>query len=186
MQKSVIFVKKNLEIIIWKIKKCCKVRDHCHYKGEYRGAAHSICNLKYSVPKKIPIAFHNGSYYDYHFIIKELVKEFQKQFSCLGENTEKYITFTVPIEKEVTRIYKNGEEITKNIFYILQFIDSTRFMASSLSNLVNNFSEEIYKIQCKYRDDDKKCETAEFSEYANFKDDLIERKCVCCNKNYQQ
>ena len=59
-------------------------------------------------------------------------------------------------------------------------------MASSLSNLVNNFSEEIYKIQCKYRDDDKKCETAEFFEYANFKDDLIERKCVCCNKNYQQ
>ena len=45
----------------------------------------------------------------------------------LGENTEKYITFTVPIDKEVTKIYKNGEEITKNISYILyiQFIDST-------------------------------------------------------------
>ena len=36
-----------------------KVRDHCHYTVEYRGAAHSICNLKYSVPKKIPIVFHN-------------------------------------------------------------------------------------------------------------------------------
>ena len=47
-------------------KKYHKVRDHCHYKGEYRGAAHSICNLKYSVPKKIHIAFYNGSNYDYH------------------------------------------------------------------------------------------------------------------------
>ena len=124
-----------------KDKKYCKVRDHCHYTGEYRGAAHSICNLKYSVPKKIPIVFHNGSNYDYHFIIKELAEEFKKQFTCLGENTEKYITFTVPIEKEVTRIDKNGEEITKNISCILQFIDCTRFIASSLSNLVNNFSE---------------------------------------------
>ena len=59
-----------------KDKKYCKVRDHCHYAGEYRGAAHSICNLKYSVPKKIPIVFNNGSNYDYYFIIKELVEEF--------------------------------------------------------------------------------------------------------------
>ena len=73
------------------------------------GVAHSIYNLKYSVPKKIPIAFHNGSNYDYHFIAKELAEEFKKQFTCLKEKTEKYITFTVPIESEVTRIYKNGD-----------------------------------------------------------------------------
>ena len=77
-----------------------KVRDHCHYKGEYRGAAHNICNLRYKVPKEIPIVFHNGSTYDYHFIIKELVKEFESNFECLGENTEKYITFSVPIKKK--------------------------------------------------------------------------------------
>ena len=56
----------------------------------------------------------------------------------------------VPIEKEVTRIEKNGEEITKNISYILQIIDSRRFMASSLSNLVNNLSEGIHRIECKF------------------------------------
>ena len=57
-------------------KKHYKVRDHCHYTGKYRGAGHNICNLRYKIPKEIPIVFHNGSTYDYHFIIKELVKEF--------------------------------------------------------------------------------------------------------------
>ena len=135
-----------------------KVGDHYHYPGEYRGAAHGICNLKYSVPKKIPIVFHNRSNYDYYFIIKELAEEFTKQLTCLCETTEKYITFTVPIEKEVTRIDKNGEEITKNISYILQFIDSARFMASSLSNLANNLSDRIHRIKCKLEHHDKKCE----------------------------
>ena len=51
-------------------------------------------------------------------LIKELAGEFKKQFTCLGENTEKYITFTVPIERKVTRIDKNGEEITKNILHM--------------------------------------------------------------------
>ena len=71
-----------------------------------------MCNLKFSVPKEIPVVFHNGSIYDYHFIIKELVEECEGQFTGLAKNTEKYITFFVPIEKEVTRIDKNGKEIT--------------------------------------------------------------------------
>ena len=96
------------------------------------------------------MAFHNEFNYDYHFIIKELAEEFKKQFTCLGENTEKYITFTIPIEKEVTIIDKNREEITKNIFYILQFVDSARFMVSSLSNLVNNLSEAQFSSMNKF------------------------------------
>ena len=91
---------------------------------------HSICNLKSSVIKRIPTVFHNESNYDYHFIIKELAEEYKK-FTCLGEHKEKYVTFTNPIEKEITRIDKNGEETTKNLSYILHFIDSARFMASS-------------------------------------------------------
>ena len=63
---------KKFENKYLKDKKYCKIRDHCHYTGEYRGAAHRTCNLKYSVPRKIPIVFHNGSNYEYHFIIKEL------------------------------------------------------------------------------------------------------------------
>ena len=77
-----------------------KVRDHCHYTGKFRGAAHSECNLRYKVPKEIPVVFHNGSTYDYHFIIKQLAEDFKGQFECLGENTEKYITFSIPIKKE--------------------------------------------------------------------------------------
>ena len=56
-------------------KKYCKVTDHCHYTGKYKGAVHSKHNLKCSVPKKISIVFHNGSNYDYHFIIKELAEK---------------------------------------------------------------------------------------------------------------
>ena len=78
-----------------------KVRDHCHYAGKFREAAHNICNLRYKIPKNIPIVFHNGSTYDYHFIIKQLAIEVNGEFQCLGENTKKYITFTVPIKKKV-------------------------------------------------------------------------------------
>ena len=89
IKKSVIFIKKNLKINIWKIKKHRQLRDHCHYTEECRGAAHSMSNLNIVYLKKIPIMFHNGCNYNYHFIIKELAEEFKKQFTCLGENTEK-------------------------------------------------------------------------------------------------
>ena len=80
-----------------------KVRDHFHHKGEYRGALHSLYYLKYSVAKKLPIAFHNGYGYDYHVIIKELAEELKNNLR-IKEKTKKYITFTVLIEKAVTII----------------------------------------------------------------------------------
>ena len=69
VQQFVTFVKR-IEDKHAKCKKYYKFRDHCHHTGEYRGAAHSICNLKYSVPKEVLIVFHKGSNYDYHFIKK--------------------------------------------------------------------------------------------------------------------
>ena len=122
-------------------KKHHKVRDHCHYTGKYRGAAHNICNLRYKVPKEIPVVFHNGSTYDYHFIIKELVKEFEGNFDCLGENTEKYITYSVPLKKKIEN--KNLE-----MTYKIKFIDSFRFVSSSFSKLVDNLSEGIHNNKC--------------------------------------
>ena len=137
-QKICYICKKEFDI---SNKKHHKVRDHCHYIGKYRGAAHNICNLRYKIPKEIPVVFHNGSTYDYHFIIKELVKEFEGNFECLGENTEKYITFSVPIKKKIENKYL---EIT----YKIKFIDSYRFMSSSLSKLVDNLSEGIHNNKC--------------------------------------
>ena len=105
-------------------KKYHKVRDHCRYTGKYRSAAHEICNLRYKIPKEIPVMFHNGSTYDYHFIIKELAEEFEGEFECLGENTEKYITFSVPVKKEITKKDKNGNDEIAKISYKIKFIDS--------------------------------------------------------------
>ena len=76
-----------------------KVKDHCHYTGKFRGAAHSKCNLNYKVPKDIPIIIHNASY-DTHFTINQLAEEFKGELGCIGGNMEKYITFSVPIKKE--------------------------------------------------------------------------------------
>ena len=115
-----------------------KFRDHCHYTGKFRAAAHSICNLRYKIPKKIPMVFYDDSTYDYHFIIKQLAEDFKGQFECLGENTEKYITFSVPTKDD-----DNGRKIT----YKLKSIEIYRFMSSKLSDLVDNVSE-INKNEC--------------------------------------
>ena len=125
-----------------------KVRDHCHYTGKYRGAAHDICNLRYKIPKEIPVVSHIASTYDYHFIIKELAEKFKGEFECLGQNTEKYINFSVPIEKETTKRDKDGNDKIKKISYKIKFIDSYRFMSASLSNLVNNLSEVVHNDKC--------------------------------------
>ena len=77
---------------------------------------------------------------------------------CVGKNTEKYITFSVPIENKVRIIDKKRQEITKTISCRLQCIDSARFTASLLLNSVNNLAEGIHKVKWKYGHDDKKCE----------------------------
>ena len=116
-----------------KYKICQKVRDHCHYSGKFRGAAQSICNLRYKVQQKIPVVIHDGSTYDYHITIKESPEEFKNDLNCLGENMKKYITFSVPVKKE--------NDNNKIITYRLKFIDSCRFMNTSLSALTDNLSE---------------------------------------------
>ena len=129
-------------------KKYYKVRDHCHHTGKYRGAAHVICNLRYKTPTEIPVVFHNGSTYNYHFIMKVLAKE--------------YITFSVPIKRKLD----NGKTIT----YKIKFIDSFRFMPRSLSSLVDNLSDGLHKDQCI---DCKSC-----LDYMMFKDDQLIFRCL--------
>ena len=149
-------------------KKNYKVRDHCHYTGKYRGSAHNICNLRYKMLKEIPIVFHNGSTYDYHFIIKELVREFDGNFECFGENTEKYITFSVPLKKKIEN--KNIE-----ITYKIKFIDSYRFMSMSLSKLIDNLSEGLHNNKC------SNCKSC--LDYIETKNENLIFKCFNCKLN---
>ena len=81
-----------------------KFRDHRPYTANFRRAANNICNLRYKTPKKIPVVFHNGSTYDYHFIINQLAKELKDQLKCLGKNTENFVTVLVPIKKNLISI----------------------------------------------------------------------------------
>ena len=83
------------------------------------------------------------------FYYKKINKQVWGRFECLAKNTEKYKTFFVPIEKEITKIDRNGNESIITISYKIKFIDSARFMAASLSDLVDSLTEEIHKIKCK-------------------------------------
>ena len=104
-----------------------------------------------------------------------MAKEFEGQFEYLGENMEKCKTFSVLTEKEVTKIDTGGNENVVNISYKIKFIDTARFMASSLSNFVDNLPEGIHKA--KYKD----CYC--FREYESVKNNLMKYKCLSCNRD---
>ena len=74
-----------------------RVRDHCHYSGLYRGAAHSSCNLQYKIPSYIPVIFHNLAGYDAHLFIRELAKHVTGM-GVIAKNKEDYILFSIKVE----------------------------------------------------------------------------------------
>ena len=108
-----------------------KVRDHCHITGKYRGAAHSNCNLKWSISAenlKIPVIFHNLKGYDCHFIMQNIGHLIRQDFNInvdvIASNFEKYIGFRL------------GNYLT--------FIDSFSFMSQSLDRLSSNLSDNAF------------------------------------------
>ena len=125
-----------------------KVRDHCHFTGKYRGAAHDICNLKYRKPNFTPVVFHNLSGYDSHLFIKNLGFS-EGDIDCIPNNEEKYISFSKKTEvgsymKKVKN--EKGEINLKNkpLHHTIRFIDSFKFMAASLDSLVNNLPKDDF------------------------------------------
>ena len=124
-----------------------KVRDHCHYTGKFRGAAHNKCNLKYKKPKFFPVVFHNLSGYDSHLFIKNLGVS-EGNINCIPNNEEKYISFT---KQSVVHAweYKN-KTCRKAIKRDLRFIDSFKFMASSLDKLVSNLDRSSFQNTSKF------------------------------------
>ena len=139
-----------------------KVRDHCHYTGLYRGPAHSLCNLWYQIPSYIPVVFHNLSGYDGHLFIRDLGKH-SNFMEVIAKNKEDYISFSIKVSVD-KYIDKNGEEKEKLIE--LRFIDSFKFMSSSLGsltrNLVSGSSKQLFG----------------FEEYSELQYDLLTRKGI--------
>ncbi|XP_041985987.1 uncharacterized protein LOC121738160 [Aricia agestis] len=120
-----------------------KVRDHCHVTGRYRGAAHPFCNLQYKRPSFVPIFFHNLAGYDCHLFIKAL-GEVPGNIKIIPKTKENYISFTkfVPV--------------TNNQFFQLRFVDSFKFLGTSLSKLSETLKPEMFKnLQNHFPDEDE-------------------------------
>ena len=107
------------------------VKDHDHLTGEFRGAAHNQCNLQYQLPKFVPVLFHNLSGYDSHLFIKQLGKS-HGSINCIPNNDEKYISFSKSLAIDEKK-------------FEIRFIDSFKFMASSLDALSKDLSREQFR-----------------------------------------
>ena len=119
-----------------------KVRDHCHFTGKYRGAAHNQCTLKCRKPLILPVVLHNLQGYDSHLFINQLAKV-SGELSCIPSTEEKYISFTKKIKVGEYNSRKKG--ITSPIKFEIRFIDSFKFLQTSLANLVSNLQPTDFK-----------------------------------------
>ena len=119
-----------------------KVRDHCHFTGKYRGAAHNQCNLKCRKPLILPVVFQNLQGYDSHLFIKQLAKV-SGDLSCVPSTEEKYISFSKKIKVGEYNSRKKG--IALPIKFEIRFIDSFKFLQTSLANLVSNLQPSDFK-----------------------------------------
>ena len=126
-----------------------KVRDHCHFTGQYRGAAHNSCNLQCRKPMILPVIFHNLQGYDAHLFIKQL-STIPGELTCIPSTEEKYISFSKKIKVDEYKSRRTGEMVS--LYFEVRFIDSLKFLQTSLANLVGNLqlddfhsTKEIFK-----------------------------------------
>ena len=120
-----------------------KVRDHCHFTGQYRGAAHNKCNLMCKKPRVLPVIFHNLQGYDAHLFIKQLAK-LDGKLNCIPSTEEKYISFSKTIQVGEYKNIKVGDMLPIN--FEIKFLDSFKFLQTSLANLVSNLSQDDFHI----------------------------------------
>ncbi|XP_073237767.1 uncharacterized protein [Porites lutea] len=126
-----------------------EVRDHCHFKGQYRGAAHNSCNLKCRKPLILPVIFHNLQLYDAHLFIKQLAT-LPGELNCIPSTEEKYISFSKKIKVDEYRSKKTGQMIP--LYFEIRFIDSFKFLQTSLANLVSNLQpDDFYNTKREFK-----------------------------------
>ena len=118
-----------------------RVRDHCHFTGQYRGAAHNSCNLQCRKPLILPVIFHNLQGYDAHLFIKQL-SGLPGELNCIPSTEEKYISFSKKIKVDEYRSKRTGEMVSLN--FEIRFIDSFKFLQTSLANLVGNLQPDDF------------------------------------------
>ena len=118
-----------------------RVRDHCHFTGKYRGAAHNSCNLLCQKPMILPVIFHNLEGYDAHLFIKQLSR-LLGVLNCIPSIEEKYISFSKNIKVDEYRSKHNGENVS--LYFEIRFIDSYKFLQTSLANLVRNLQPDDF------------------------------------------
>ena len=118
-----------------------RVRDHCHFTSQYRGAAHNSCNLQCRKPMILPVIFHNLQGYDAHLFIKQLSK-IPGDLNCIPSTEEKYISFSKKIKVGEYQSRRTGE--TVSLYFEIRFIDSFNFLQTSLANLVGNLQRDDF------------------------------------------
>ena len=127
-----------------------EVRDHCHFTGVYRGAAHNSCNLQCQKPMILPVIFHKLQGYDAYLFIKQLAR-LSGNLNCIPSTEEKYISFSTKIKVDEYKSRRNGE--TASLSFEIRFIDSFKFLQTSLANLVGNLQpDDFYNTKSIFRD----------------------------------
>ena len=118
--------------------------DHNHFTGEYRGAAHNQCNFDCQKPKILPVIFHNLQGYDAYLFIKfyHQVGKLDGKIKCICSTEEKYISFSK--KAKVDEYTESKTQKKKPIYFEKRFIDTLKFMQTSLANLVKNLQSDEF------------------------------------------
>ena len=118
-----------------------KVRDHCHFTGQYSGAAHNSCNLQCRKPMILPVIFHSLQGYDAHLFMKQLAC-LPGELNCIPSTEEKYISFSKKIKVDEYKSRRTGEMVSQ--YFEIRFIDSFKFLQTILANLVGNLQPDDF------------------------------------------
>ena len=146
-----------------------KMHDHCHLTGRYHGAAHRVCNFRMQVPRFVPVLFHNLQNYDAHLFVKSLGYNTDKNIGCIPLTDEKYISFNKSVPMGDFYTNEKGVKELREYTIELRFLDSLKFMQSSLDKLAGNLRDDQFRTLGQGVCDQTKCVLLKRKECFKFK-----------------